>query len=137
VKSSYRWRLAAGDSRQLPEGKGEVCLCGVHGLQQAVHQFGVALFSGGETELGAKPGQPVAAYPLRYGFQDCHGRRYRLLRVFRHQGQQGFGQPRQVPLKNARLLGIGIAPVRVDGTEHRIRGEGLHERTGAIVDGFA
>ena len=137
MQAGQFWRLAIGDSRQLSEGEGEVRLHGMHGLQQAVHQFGVALFSGGEAQLGAKARQPVVAYALRYRFQNRHGGRYRLLRVFGHQGQQGFRQPRQVPLENSRLLGIGVAALVVDGTEYCVRSEGLHERTGAVVDGFA
>ena len=46
----------------------------------------------------------------------------------------GLGQPRQVPLRDGRLVAEGVAPVLVDGAEHGRGIVGLQERAGPEVD---
>ncbi len=50
--------------------------------------------------------------------------------------QQGLRQPGQIPLRNLRLILVGITAILINRTEHRFRIVGLHECTGAVVDGF-
>ena len=51
--------------------------------------------------------------------------------------QQRLGQPHHVPVRQRRLVAIGVAPLVVDRTENRARGIGVEERAGAIVDRLA
>src|SRR5215210_6149531 len=63
----------------------------------------------------------------------CHS----LVLVFRQQGEESLGKPRQVPGSDARLVGIGIAPVPIDRAEDGRWVISIQKRTGAIVDGLS
>jgi hypothetical protein len=58
------------------------------------------------------------------------------LRILVKQRQQRFGKPGKVPLGDLRLPAVGVAAVVIDGTEDGIRIVGVHERAGAVIDGF-
>src|SRR2546427_9276927 len=45
-------------------------------------------------------------------------------------------QPRQIPLRDPWLIGVGIATLRVDGAEHGCRIIMIHEGAWAVVDGL-
>src|SRR3954465_8366875 len=53
------------------------------------------------------------------------------------QREHCFGEPRQVPEGDARLVGVCVASILVDGAEYRGRIVCLHEGAWAVVDGFA
>ena len=57
--------------------------------------------------------------------------------VIGQQRQKRFCQPRQVPLRDRRLIAIGVAAVLVDGAEDGRRMIGVHEGARAVVDGFS
>ena len=60
-----------------------------------------------------------------------------LFVVVIEEGQQGVGKARQIPVRDAGLVAKRIAAMMVDRTEHGRGVIGIHERTRAIVDGFA
>ena len=45
-------------------------------------------------------------------------------------------QPGKVPLRNARLVAVGVAAGAINGAEDRCRVISVHEGAGAVVDGF-
>ena len=53
------------------------------------------------------------------------------------QRQHRFGEPREVPLRDRRLVAVGVSPAVVDRAEHRRGIVGVHERARAVVDRFA
>ena len=61
----------------------------------------------------------------------------RLVLVVGEQRQQAFGEPRQIPQRDARLVGVGVAALLVDRGEHLRRIVVVHEGAGAVVDGLA
>src|SRR5580692_4893875 len=66
----------------------------------------------------------------------CH-RRFLASALLLQNRKQCLGEARQVPERNAGLVPVGIAPVAVDGTEHRGWIVRLHEGAWAVVDGLA
>ena len=74
------------------------------------------------------------------GLEDFHCLLYGTILVVilftSEQRQQRFGQSRQIPVGDRRLVGVGIATLRIDRTEYRCRIVLIHERTGAVVDGL-
>ena len=61
----------------------------------------------------------------------------RLVLVVGEQRQQAFGQPRQVPQRDLRLVGVGVAAHLVDRRKH-LRGiVFVHEGARAVIDGLA
>ena len=60
-----------------------------------------------------------------------------LLLVVVQEGQEGLGEPGEVPLGHDRLVAVGVAPAGVDRTVDRGRVEGLHEGARPVVDGLA
>ena len=63
--------------------------------------------------------------------------RDRLVLVVGEQRQQAFGEPRQVPQRDPRLVGVGVAALFVDRGEHGRRIVFVHEGAGAVIDGLA
>ena len=53
-----------------------------------------------------------------------------------NQRQQRLGKTGKIPLGDLRLPAVGVSAVVIDGTEDRIRIVVVHERAGAVVDGF-
>ena len=53
-----------------------------------------------------------------------------------NQRQQGVGKPGEIPLGDLGLPAVGVPAAMIDGTEDGIRIVGVHERTGAVIDGF-
>ena len=53
------------------------------------------------------------------------------------QRQQGLGEPGQVPLRDRRLVAVGVAAAVVDRAEHGRGIVGVHERARAVVDRLA
>jgi hypothetical protein len=53
-----------------------------------------------------------------------------------NQRQERLGKPGKIPLGDLRLPAVGVSTVVIDGTENGIRIVGVHERAGAVVDGF-
>ena len=49
-------------------------------------------------------------------------------------GQKRFRQTRQIPLRHAWLIGIGIAPAMINRTQYRCRIIGIHEGAGAVIN---
>ena len=63
----------------------------------------------------------VLARPL-FAFDNSYVRELEGMYVPWHAvaaGQQGLGEPRQVPLRNGRLVAVGVAAGVIDRAEHR------------------
>ncbi len=102
--------------------------------EQRIDQVALAFAFVREPQLGAHPRQPGGAKEIGNTRDD----RLRFLDPGLVDGmdcrQQSFGETRHVPVHHLRLAPVGIATVRIDRTEHRIRGKTVHEGAGAIVD---
>ena len=61
----------------------------------------------------------------------------RRLGILIDEGQQALSQYRQIPVHDPRLVGPGVAPLSVDGTEAGLGIEVVHEGAGTIVDGLS
>ena len=99
--------------------------------EQARHQFVFAMICRwGQADLLQRLAPPFilegVAEILQPGLQ-------RLRSAY--QRQQCIGQPHQVPLGHARLLGIGIAPPLIGGIGRELGIEHVEPAEGAVVDG--
>ena len=83
------------------------------------------------------PRAPVVAVAGREGVQHRGGRGDRRFGLLVDQRQQRLGQARQVPLRDVRLVAVGVAAAVVDRAEHRGRVERVHERARPVVDRLA
>ena len=84
--------------------------------------------------MPASPGGGVAA---RKAAERLDRERDRLLLVVGEQRQQRLGEPGEVPLRDDRLVAVGVAAALVDRAEDRGRVVGVEERARAVVDGLA
>jgi hypothetical protein len=119
------------------EGGGPVDGILLHQIEQRLHEFAIAVLGAMQPDLPSQPGQPVLLEPR--GKIDHHlvGRLDRLLDIVVDQRQQRFGQARQVPLRDAGLVLVLVAPAPVDRTEDGGRIIGVHERAGPEIDRLA
>ena len=92
---------------------------------------------GGQPELRSHAVRPGSASSGRERRERLGGQGDRLLLVVGQQREQGLGEPGQVPLRDDRLVAVGVAPAGVDRAEDRGGIEGLHERARAVVDRLA
>ena len=104
----------SGGIAQPAEGESEVGLILGHGIEHILHQCFVAVARGEQADLLAQSGL-IGGGEF---FRECAERELRLLDrlvlVVGKQRQQAFGQPRQIPHRDARLVGIGVAAHLVD-----------------------
>ena len=128
-------RLCRG--AHAPEGQSEVGVVRGHGVEQGLGQFGIRRLLGEQAELSLQAGDESLGEQGRVRVDHLAGNGHGALAVVGQQRQDRFRQPREVPGRDARLIGIGVAAAMVDGAEHRRRIVGVHEGAGAIVDGLA
>ena len=89
-----------------------------HRVEQVLHQRLVAVARGEQADLAAQPGL-IGGGEFFREFAEDHLRLFdRLVLVVGEQRQQAFGQPRQIPQRDPRLVGIGVAALFVDRGEH-------------------
>ena len=62
------------------------------------------------------------------------GKLQRGVFLFGQKRQKRFRKPRQIPLRHAWLIGIGIAPAMINGTQYRRGIIGIHEGAGAVIN---
>ena len=122
------------------EGEGEVGVVGGHAVEEAGDEGFVSLALGEQAELAAEAGEVSGLkLGLEGGERGLGGVERGLLAagLSLQQRQQALGQARQVPERDGRLVGVGVAAVDVDGAEDLVGIVGLHEGAGAVVDGLS
>ena len=118
VDKQFAHGLAVGriarDVAEAPKSEGKIRLVLGHGVEQVLHQRLVAVARREQADLLAQAGL-IGGGEF---FRECAERELRLLDrlvlVVGKQRQQAFGQPRQIPQRDARLVGIGVAAHLVD-----------------------
>ena len=80
-----------------------------HGVEQVLRQRLVAVARGEQADLPAQAGLIGGGEFFGELAEDELRLFDRLVLVVGKQRQQAFGEPRQVPLRDARLVGIGVA----------------------------
>jgi hypothetical protein len=128
-----RGSLIAQHSKRIREVGG----LALHPGQEFVDERPVVGFLREESELGSHAVQPI----LVEQYCEAIERRRRVLDCTIHvgveQGQHGFGKPRQVPLRDRRLIAVGVTAGMIDRAEDRGRVVRVHKRARPIVDRFA
>ena len=122
---------------QQPEGQGEIRAIVRHARQEIFGQRDVLAFRPAEAQLAAEPGVVCSLKAWAEGVDRALRFRQRRILVVGQQRQKRFGQTRQIPLRHARLVGIGIAALMVDGAEHRAGVIGIHKGAWPVIDGLA
>ena len=118
------------------ESEREVGLVGGHALQEIERQCAVI-------SLGLMQAQLAPQSPEIRGLKMIaeSGERavdpFFCIRLSRHQKRETFTQPREVPLRDIRLIRVGVAALCINGGENGARVIGLHEGAGSVINGFA
>ena len=100
---------------EVDEERGVVDVAGVQQVQQVTGERGdcPVVDAGGEAELGPHPAQPGGLVTVGEVAERRLGQLDRPLGVVIDQRQQRLAEPRQVPIGDARLVGIGIAAAEI------------------------
>ncbi|MNE68132.1 hypothetical protein D3C80_1637790 [compost metagenome] len=109
----------------------------MHGRQQRLDEVKVAFLRAGKPDLAAHAVEPVPLEDRAIFAEHVIGEVDRRCRYGVEERHQRFGEPRQVPLADRRLAGIGVAPKLVDRGKHLLRIIGVHEGARAEVDRLA
>ncbi len=109
----------------------------MHQREQVVAERLVLLPDAGQAQLPAHPMGSILAVPIGKRLEHLGRRRNGRLRLRAEQGQQGLGQPREVPQRDAGLVAVRVAAAVIDRAEHRGGVVGVHERARAVVDALA
>ena len=129
----------AGSPSLVPEPKGWICqeqrigerLCaqiakrvckigpvGVHEAEEIVDERSVCRFFIAQAELASHAFEPVVLKMLAEASHGIRGLLHGQRLVVVQQRQQRFGQPGQIPLRDVRLVAVGVAAVLVDGAKY-------------------
>ena len=123
-----------------PQGADRVGKVGVglgHRPQEDVAQLGIALMRFHDTQLGPEAGVIGVLETLGEPVDGALGLLDGLVWAIVEERQQRLGQTREVPLADPGLVAVGVAPMAVDRAVDPARVKGIHEGTGAVVDGLA
>ena len=115
----------------------EVRLVLAQRLEQVFAEIPIGIRPPGDAQFHRKTPRIGLAETRREALDGLGGPRQRRLPVLVDKGQQAFGQARQVPVGNTRLIGVSVAALRIDRTEHGVGLEALHKGAGAVVDRLA
>ena len=134
---SGRSRFSTQRRRQRAEALREVDVLGMEQREQLVDQRVVAELGFAQAQLGAHPFGPVPVVAVGEGIQHVGRGRDRRVHVDVEQRQQCLAEPCEVPLRDLRLVAVGVAATVIDRAEHGCRVERVHERAGPVVDRLA
>ncbi len=112
-----------GGVAQMPEGQREIGFVERHAIEQRLHELHVAVALCREPEFLPQAVLIGLLEENGKGRERLVGLFEPLLLVLREERDQTFGEPRQIPMRDAGLLGIGIAPAMVDRAEHGFGGD--------------
>ena len=129
-----RPRIACRRIRQRAERQGEISALFRHAAQQILDQRGIFWRVRRYADL---PRKAIEISGFKGRGEGAKGRLRKLQRgffLFCQKGQKRFRKPRQIPLRHAWLIGIGIAPAVINGTQDRRGIIGIHEGAGAVIN---
>ena len=133
-----RITIRAGDRRgKSPEGQGKVRTVAGHALEKVLCQGDIVLSFLEQAKLvpeSAGVGDLEAASECAEGFV---GRFDGSILVLSQERQERLRQPREVPLRDAWLVAVSVAPKAIDGAIDRCGIVAVDEGAGTVVDGFA
>ena len=105
--------------------------------QPIADQRKVVLPAIGDAQLGRHVFQISAFKQGREAVQPLLGGGHRAVLIAVQQRHQRLRQAGEVPLRDPRLIDIGVTTALIDRTEYRFRVEVVHEGARAIIDGLA
>ncbi len=132
-------RLLARVCRQVgesAEGESKIRVGLLHDRQKTADQLRITVQARGESDLAAHSLEKEGVESGDKRLQHFRRQRYRLVGIGIDQWQQCFSEPRQVPLRDRRLVRIRIPSVVIDRAEDRLRVVFVHEGAGTVVDGL-
>jgi hypothetical protein len=127
---------ALGGVAQRSEAVGEIGARLGHGVQQVTDEGTVIGMGLQQAQLCPKALEMGLPEALGEGVDRRLRLFYGLALVLVEEGQQRFGQAREVPVGDARLVAEGVTPAMVDRAVDPARVIGIHKGTGAVVDGL-
>ena len=130
-------RIACRRIGQGAESQGEVSALFRHAAEQILDQRGVFRRALRNADLARKAIEIGGFKGRGEGAKGGLRKLQRGFFLFCQKRQQRFRKPRQIPLRHAWLIGIGIAPAMINGTQYRRRIIGIHEGAGAVINRLA
>src|SRR5208283_5973306 len=94
-------------------------------------------FFAGESELLPHAGKPMLLIARRKRGDRLIRKFDRPLWVGIHERKQGLGEPGKIPLRNGRLIGVGVATKFIDRAEGSRRIVRIHEGAWSKIDGLS
>jgi hypothetical protein len=109
----------------------------MHCSEQFADEIEIALLMVGHSELVPHAGKPVSLKARRKRGDRLAREFDRPFSVRIHQRKQSLGEPGKIPLRNGRLIGVGVAPKFIDRAEGSRRIERIHEGAWSKIDGLS
>jgi hypothetical protein len=126
-----------GGGTEPTEGQREVRGVLMHRLEQLADEVEIAVFIAGDSELVPHAGKPMLLIARRKRGDRLARKFDRPLWVGIHERKQGLGEPGKIPLRNGRLIGVGVAPKFIDRAEGCRRIVRIHEGARTKIDGLS
>src|SRR5271163_5189276 len=108
----------------------------MHRLEQFADQIEIALFIAGDSELVSHAGKPMLLIARRKRGDRLARKFDRPLWVRIQERKQGLGEPGEIPLRNGRLIGVGVTPKFIDRAEGSRRIVRIHKGAWSKIDGL-
>ena len=86
----------------------------MHRLEQVADEVEIAVFIAGDSEFLPHADKPVLLIARRKRGDRLAREFDRPLGVGVHDRKQGLGEPGEIPLRDGRLIGVGVAPKFID-----------------------
>ena len=143
-EGGHRRPIVAGYAREGAEERGEIERVRRQEIHEVSEQLGRDAVgrartrrSGGKAELRCQPGAPGVGVEIGEAAERGLRELDAALGGVGEQRQQRLGEADEVPVRDLRLVAVGVAALRIDRAEHGRRVEVVHERARAVVDGLA
>ena len=105
---------AGGGVAQAAERQREVDAVRSHAVEQVLGEERIVRFASKQSQLAPKTGRESLFEQRHKGSERRLSNLHSGVRVFRKKRQQRLGEAGQVPLRDARLVAIGVAATMVD-----------------------
>src|SRR5271157_1944249 len=109
----------------------------MHRLKQIADEVEIAVFTAGDSELVSHAAKPMLLIARRKRGDRLARKFDRPLWVGIQERKQGLGEPGEIPLRDGRLIGVGVAPKFIDRAEGSRGIVRIHKAARSKIDGLS